>query len=109
MAWHKVGNSYYSDRELRTQGNEILVFLVDICLPGFLTYLGVTVLSTLMSHYHFFIVHTTTTKLIDIIAGLFIFSIGYAFRMYVIALAFMALVGAIVLGMSVDFFHWLMK
>jgi len=93
---------------MQAQGNTLLVLLVDICLPAFLTYLGVTALSNLLGHYHFFVVHTTTVKLIDIVAGLFIFSIGYACRIVIIALALLAIVGAFAFGMSVDFFHWLM-
>jgi len=108
MAWHRIGNSFYNDQELKGRGNELLAFLVDICLPGLLTYLGVTALAPLLSHIHFFGLHTTTAKLVDITAGLFIFSIGYACRMFIIALAFLALIGAFIFGISVDFFHWLM-
>jgi hypothetical protein len=107
MAWHKVGRSYLSDDEMRTQGNQVWSVLVDIVLPGFLTYLGVKALSTALEYYHFFMVHTTTTKLINIVAGLIIFCIAHTYRNLIVALAFLAVVGVIALGMFAEFFHWL--
>ena len=107
MAWHKIGNSYYSDEEMRSSGTDLYHILVDIGLPGLLTYLGVKALSTFMEHYNFFVVHTTTAKLIYIVAGLFIFCIGYSLRHFVIAMTFLAFVGVFLLAIFADFFHWL--
>jgi hypothetical protein len=108
MAWHKRGNVYYSETEVRAEGNEWFHFLVDICLPGFVTYLGVTALSALLDHYHFFVVHTTTAKLTCILAGLFVFTIAYTVRRLVIALTALAIFGVIVLCLFGNFFHWLL-
>ncbi|MDP3670349.1 MAG: hypothetical protein Q8R69_11750 [Telluria sp.] len=108
MAWYKVGNAYHSDAEHRQGGAELFHFLVDVCLPGFITYLGVLALATFLEHYRFFLVHTTTAKLIYIVAGLIIFCIGYACRKYIILLAVVGVVGTIVFGVFGDFFHWLM-
>jgi hypothetical protein len=92
---------------LRTESRTFFHFLVDICLPGFLTYMGVTTLSAALEQYHFFVVHTTTAKLIYIMTGLFVFSIGYALRRFIIVMGFLAIVCFILFGMSVDFFRWL--
>lgn len=107
MAWHKIGRTYYSDAERQAQGNEYFHFLMDVCLPGFLTYLGVTALSQFLDHHQFFVAHTTTAKLACIVAGVFMFCIAYSVRRLVIILALLPLVGFIVLGISTDFFHWL--
>lgn len=108
MAWHKIGSSYYSDAEVRAEGTNLFQFLLDICLPGFITYLGVTALAALLEHYRFFLVHTTTAKLIYIVAGILIFCIGYACRKLIVMLVFMAIVGTMLFGMLGDFFHWMM-
>ncbi len=109
MAWHKVGNSYLNDAEIRAESTTIFHLLVDLGLPSLITYFGVTTLSAWLEHYQFFVVHTTTAKLIYIVAGVFIFSIGYALRKFVIVMGFLAVIGFILFGMSVDFFHWLAK
>ena len=91
------------------EGTTIFHLLVDIGLPSLVTYFSVTTLSAWLEHYQFFVVHTTTAKLIYIVAGLFTFSVGYALRKFVIIMGFLAIVGFILFGMSVDSFNWLAK
>jgi hypothetical protein len=110
MAWHKIGNSYYSTAERRVLGNELLQLLTDLCLPGYLTYLAVSSFAHLLeSHYNFFVVHTTTAKLLYILTGLVSFCAAYTLRYLIILLALTGFVGAVLFGISVDFFHWLWK
>lgn len=109
MAWHKIGNSYLSDREVNTRGQELYFLIFDIGLPGLLTYFGVGLLMAFMAQFNFFIVHTTTAKLTYIVAGLFMFAIAYAIRKLVLVLAVLSIVGYIGYGIAGDFLHWLFK
>ncbi|OFA03721.1 hypothetical protein [Duganella sp. HH101] len=107
MAWHKIGNSYYNDGERQAQGAEYLGFLIDVVFPGAMTYFCTTALSKLLDNYHFFIVHTTIAKLIYVMAGVFIFLLAYSVRKLVVALSILGIIGFIVFGVSMGFFHWL--
>lgn len=107
MAWHKIGNSYYSDAEVRTQTRSLFQFFVDCGLPGFIAYSGASALFGLLAHYQFFLLHSTTSKLICIAVGILIFGIVYSLRKLLIVLAFLSFIGVCILGVSMEFFHWL--
>ncbi|WP_426339724.1 hypothetical protein ACN9MZ_26085 [Pseudoduganella sp. S-14] len=107
MAWHKIGNSYYSDAEVRAQSANLFQFLLDVGLPGFIAYSGGAALFRALAHYQFFLVHSTTSKLICIMAGFLIFGVVYSLRKMLIVLTFLSFIGLVFLGVSMEFFHWL--
>lgn len=109
MPWHKIGNRIYSDAEMRAESTNLFHFLVDFGLPCFIGYMGATTLFGVLDDFQFFLVHTTTAKLICIAAGLLVFGVIYALRKLIIMTAFLAFVGLVVLGISADFFSWLSK
>lgn len=110
MAWHKIHNAYYSDSERNAMGRSMFGILVDLGLPALCTYFGVTQLSAaLEQNYSFFVVHTTTAKLLYILTGIVIFSATYSFRKRIIFLSFLAVAGTILVGVGMSFLGWLMK
>jgi len=104
MGWHKLGNRIVSDAEMHKASGEFL----DVAVPSIVTGIGVWLLTCLLQNYHFFIVHTTTTKLIYVVLGFTIFMFSYAYRMLIVALAVMAFFGMILFIAGAAFLGWLL-
>ncbi|ATQ74200.1 hypothetical protein CR152_06575 [Massilia violaceinigra] len=104
MAFHRIGNSIYSDDELRGQNEE----LVSILVPGTVTALAIYYLHGALSLLPFFVVHTTTAKLIYVFTGLTLFCISYALRKLIVCLAFLAIAGTIFSLVCMGIWQWLM-
>ena len=103
MAWYKIGNTIYTEEELRAYNSG----LMDLVVPSTVTAIGVRLLYQWIDHLSFFMVHTTISKLIYVIAGLFLFSFGYTYRKLILALAVFTVIGGFFLLGSMAFLGWL--
>ncbi|KPC52277.1 hypothetical protein [Amantichitinum ursilacus] len=105
MAFHRVGRSYLSDAEMHARTAHWL----DILVPGLICAVGVYFLDSWLSRAAFFVQHTTTTKLIEVSVGLIMFSAGYVYRKYIVALGFLIFVLAALIAVGSGIWHWLLK
>ncbi|MDQ1832769.1 hypothetical protein [Massilia scottii] len=103
MAFHRIGDSIYSDDELRHRNEEVISLLV----PAVVTAIGVYFLHATLSVLPFFVVHTTMAKLAYIFTGLVLFCLGYAFRKLIVVLVFLAVAGTIFTLCGIALWHWL--
>jgi hypothetical protein len=109
MAWHRIGNSFYSDAERRAIGQDWFNLLVDVGLPALFTYYGVTWLATIVERQlYFFVIHTASAKLLYIVTGVTIFCITYTVRRFILGVGVLALGGLILWGVGSSFFTWLL-
>lgn len=104
MAFHRVGNSIYSDEELRSRNEEIISILV----PAAVTAIGIFYLHAALSLLPFFVVHTTMAKLIYVFTGLSLFCIGYALRRLIVSIVVLAIGGTIFTLCGMGIWQWLM-
>ena len=104
MAFHRVGNSTYSDEELRNRNED----LISILVPMAVTAIGIHYLHAVLSRLPFFVVHTTTAKLIYVFTGLTLFCIGHTFRRLIVSLLVLALGGTILALCGMGIWQWLM-
>lgn len=104
MAFHRVGNSYYTDDELRSNASATL----DLLVPSALTGICIYWLHKYMEVMPFFMEHTTTAKIIYIVTGLTLFSFGYIYRkmilLFVVTVLALGAMGSICMSM----YRWLM-
>lgn len=104
MAFHRVGNSIYSDEELRSRNEEIVTIVIPLVLAAG----GVYYLYGILSVTAFFIVHTTTAKLLYVVTGITLFCVGYVFRKLIITMIVLAVMLAILGITGFAFFEWLL-
>jgi hypothetical protein len=107
VVWYKIGNTYINSEERAAAGYELYQVLLDVVLPGAITYYGVTYLAIWLEHFHFFIVHTTISKLIYMMVGFFIFCVAYFSRILIVGLAVLTVGGGIALLAIFSFCGWL--
>lgn len=105
MAFHRIGDSIYSDDELRGQNEE----LVSILVPSAVTAIAIYYLHGALSLLTFFVVHTTMAKLIYVFVGLTIFCISYTLRKLIVCLIFFAIGGTIFTLVGMGIWQWLMQ
>lgn len=82
MAFHRIGDSIYSDEELRAHNESTLNMLI----PAAVTALGEYFLHGWLSGMAYFMVHTTAAKVIYLVTGLLLFSLGYCYRKLIVGL-----------------------
>lgn len=104
MAWYKIGRTMHSSKEMHAHSGEFM----DIAVPTAFTAIGGYVLFRLIDILPFFMVHTTTAKLVYVFAGFFLLCIGYAYRKAIAALVLFAFFGMILLIAGGAFWPWLM-
>lgn len=107
MAWHRIGDSFYSDKEINARNSHVMQLLLDIGLPSLATYWAVNFVVWLIGSSVFFMAHTTTAKLIYIFTGIFVFLATYALRYIIFSIIFIGVVGCLVLAALVGFYQWL--
>jgi len=109
MAWHKIGDSFYSTKEVNAHEDaKLLTFaLMDIGIPGAITYFCISPLISYLDSLSFFVVHTTSAKILYIVSGLLVFSIAYAIRKLVVFVAFILLCTGIAGAVLWLFVKWL--
>ncbi|WP_409268560.1 hypothetical protein [Massilia sp. BHUDP2] len=105
MGWYKVGNRILSDAEMQGKSGELL----DVAVPSVVTGISIWMLSHLLSTVHFFVVHTTTTKLIYVVSGFAVFLLSYAYRKVIVAMGVIAFFGFIVILVGAAFLEWVLK
>lgn len=105
MGWYKIGNRILTDEEMYAESGAFL----DIAVPSVVTGIGVWILTGVLPTFHFFVVHTTTTKLIYVLCGFTIFVMSYAYRKLIVMLGVVAFIGMILLLAGMAFFEWVMK
>lgn len=104
MAFHRVGNSIYSDDELRSRNEENIAILV----PLVVTAVGIYYFHSALSALPFFMLHTTTAKLIYVVVGLGLFCIAHALRKLIVSLVVLAIGGTILTLSGIGIWQWLM-
>lgn len=104
MAWYKIGNTIYSEKEMHALSNELL----DVAVPCVFTAIGVYILVCTMGVLPYFVVHTTAAKLIYVVVGFFLFIIGYRYRKLIMTLVALALLGMFLWTGGGAFRNWLM-
>lgn len=109
MAWHKIGDSFYSTKEVNAHEDAALLTFVlfNIGIPGLMTYFCLSPMIDYLDSVAFFTVHTTIAKLLYIVSGLIIFSVAYAIRKIVVSLVVVGVCIAIVGGVLWMFGRWL--
>lgn len=105
MAWYKIGNKILSETEMNASSSEFL----DMAIPSIVTGISVWLLTMLLPKLNFFVVHTTTTKLIYVVCGFTIFVVSYAYRMLIAALGVIAFFGFILFCVGMAFLEWAIK
>jgi hypothetical protein len=105
MGWYKIGNRILSDEEMHAKSGEFL----DMAVPSLVTAISVWVLTIVLPTFHFFVVHTTTTKLIYVVCGFTVFVLSYAYRKFIAMLGVIAFIGMILLLAGMAFLQWMMK
>jgi len=103
MAFHRIGNSIYSDDELRHRNEEIVSLLV----PSVVAAIGIYFLHSTLSSLAFFVTHTTTAKLIYVVTGLVLFCLGYTYRKLIVSLVVLAGAGALLTLCGIALWQWL--
>lgn len=104
MAFHRIGNSIYSDDELRGRNEETVAVLV----PAAITAIAIYYLHGALSPLPFFVVHTTTAKLIYVFTGLAVFCLSYILRKLIVSLVVLAVAGTIFVLCAMGVWQWLM-
>ncbi|MTV41938.1 hypothetical protein [Duganella radicis] len=105
MGWHILGNRILSDKEMHAKSGEFL----DIAVPSVPTGIIVWILTEFLPKFHFFVVHTTTTKLIYVGVGIIAFLMCYAYRKLIATLAVIAFFGFILFCAGMTFLEWVAK
>ncbi|WP_343728335.1 hypothetical protein [Duganella sp.] len=105
MGWYKIGDRILSDREM----NAVSGGFLDMAIPCIVTAVGVWLLTMLLPKVHFFVVHTTTTKLIYVVCGFTVFVASYAYRKLIAALGVIAFFGLILFCLGMAFLEWVVK
>ncbi|HJV87892.1 MAG TPA: hypothetical protein VJ698_20645 [Noviherbaspirillum sp.] len=82
---------------------------LDMAIPSIVTGIGVWLLTMLLPRFHFFVVHTTTTKLIYVGCGFAIFVMSYAYRKLIAVLGVIAFFGLILFCVGMAFLEWAIK
>lgn len=104
MAFHRIGNSIYSDDELRSRHEETVAVLV----PAAVTAVAIYYLYGALSSLPFFALHTTVAKLIYVSTGLAIFCLSYVLRKLIVSLIVLAVAGTIFTLCAMGLWQWLM-
>lgn len=104
MAFHKIGDSYYTDAEIQDRFGGA----ADLLVPTVVTAIGVLLLYQWIGHKAYFLVHTTTAKLIYVFSGLILFGLGYAYRGVIVMTVIMLFSFGMFAGMVALFWQWLM-
>ena len=105
MGWYKIGNRILSGEEMYAKSGEFL----DMAVPSVVTGIGIWILTSVLPVFHFFVVHTTTTKLIYVVCGFTIFVISYAYRKFIAMLGVIAFFGMILFFAGGAFLKWLVN
>lgn len=105
MAFHRIGNSIYTDDELRGKNDE----MISIIVPAALTAIVVYSLHSFLSSLPFFVVHTTAGKLLYVLTGLTTFCISYTLRKLIVSLIFLGVMGTILALCGMGVWQWLMN
>lgn len=103
MAFHRIGDSVYSDEELRAHNESTM----NILVPAVVTAIGIYFLHGWLSPMAYFMVHTTTEKVIYLVSGLILFCLGYTFRKLIVALVALLVVVGIFFLMGAIIWQWL--
>ncbi len=105
MAFHRIGNSIYSDDELRGKNEEMISIIVPTAVTAIIVYYLYSTLSTLP----FFVEHTTTAKLLYVFTGLTTFCISFTLRKLIVSLVVLGVMGAILALCGMGVWQWLMN
>lgn len=105
MVWYKIGNRILSDAEMHAESGTFL----DVAVPSLVTAIGIWMLSHILSTVHFFVVHTTTTKLIYVALGFTIFVLSYAYRKLIVALGMITFFGFVLFCGGMAFLGWVLE
>ena len=105
MGWYKVGNRILSDADMYAESGTFL----DVLVPSLITWIGVWMLSHVLSAVPFFVVHTTTTKLTYVVFGISVFLLSYAYRKLIVALGVIAFFGFVLFCIGMAFLGWVLK
>lgn len=103
MAFHRIGDSIYSDEELRAHNESTM----NLLIPAVVTAIGIYCLHSWLSPMAYFMAHTTIAKLIYLIFGFILFCFGYAYRKLILALTVFLVVAGIFFLMGAIIWQWL--
>lgn len=105
MGWYKVGNRILSDEEMYAESGTFL----DVLVPSLATGICLWMLSYILSAVPFFVLHTTTTKLIYVVFGFSVFLLSYAYRKLIVALGVIAFFGLVLICIGLAFLGWILE
>lgn len=103
MAFHRIGNSIYSDDEIRGRSEETM----SIVIPAIVTAVAVYYLHGYLSGVSYFVVHTTTAKLIYVLLGLTVFCVSHIYHRVIAVVVVLAIGGTLMTLSGMALWHWL--
>lgn len=103
MAYHRIGDSFYSDQELRARNESLMDFLI----PALVTGIGIYWLHGWLSPMAFFVLHTTVAKVIYVFTGLCLFCVGHTYRKVILAIVSLLFAIGVFVVMVAAAWQWL--
>jgi len=82
---------------------------LNVAIPAITTAIGVWLLTSFLPQYHFFVVHTTTTKLIYVSLGFVLFMLSFVYRKLIVGVVVIAFFGMLAIIAGTAFLAWLVK